>query len=229
MTPRDPEIRAALLAQLARDPSLLVRQEWSHSDAVFDVATIGAELHGFEIKSAFDSLDKLAKRGSQIATYSRVCDRVTVVCARVHVANVHKIVPPWWGITQVGAWGGPGGSMEFVSRRLASMNPAPSMRDVALMLWVTEMVALATRYDCARGPKHKSAFADRLVATLGPRLHDEVLAALRGRDWDEWRRLRDARREASRARNAAMLAQRAERSAQYASLAAFAARMNGGV
>ena len=61
--------------------------------ARIDLAVVGAELHGYEIKSPADSLRRL---GDQAALYGRVFDRLTLVCGRRHVVPALEMLPSWW-------------------------------------------------------------------------------------------------------------------------------------
>lgn len=61
-----------------------------------DMAVIHKEeLHGFEIKSEKDNLKRLPL---QQENYSKVFDRMTLVCDQKHVSEALEIVPRWWGL-----------------------------------------------------------------------------------------------------------------------------------
>lgn len=52
----------------------------------------------YEIKTEFDNLKRLPE---QIAEYSRVFDRVNIICANVHLENIMALVPPNIGIIEL--------------------------------------------------------------------------------------------------------------------------------
>jgi len=60
-----------------------------------DIALVNGELCGFEIKSDVDTLCRLPR---QIASFSSVFDRVSIVTTSRHLKSVRHIVPKWWGI-----------------------------------------------------------------------------------------------------------------------------------
>src|SRR5262245_6458552 len=98
---RDSDVRAAtkrMLASLhAGDPFTRIVEEmgvWSGSVRI-DVAVINGELHGYELKSERDTLERLP---AQAGLYSQVFDRVTLVTADRHLKIAKKTIPRWWGV-----------------------------------------------------------------------------------------------------------------------------------
>ena len=93
---RDFEIRSALVAFLqqhhAHDPDTTVLNEMGLCEGLarIDVAVINGQIHGFEIKSPRDTLNRLA---SQEAVYSRTLDLVTIVSHAEHLPRVRVLVP----------------------------------------------------------------------------------------------------------------------------------------
>lgn len=87
------EIRHILAAQ----PTSLVVDELGLLEGAFrvDLAVINSHLHGYEIKSFSDNLDRLP---SQQSTYNRIFDRMTLVADEKHVAKAVELVPQWWGL-----------------------------------------------------------------------------------------------------------------------------------
>jgi hypothetical protein len=86
-----------LVNQFAHDQSTVVCHEFSvpRPSARADVAVINGRLSGFEIKSDHDSLARLPQ---QIASYSAVFERVTLVTTAAHLNKATIYVPEWWGI-----------------------------------------------------------------------------------------------------------------------------------
>ena len=141
----DSEIRAALhrkkLKALHRRQDTLIVDELGlvHAKARIDVAVINGCIHGFEIKSAADSLARLP---AQLQLYSECLERLTIVCAEKHLTAVRKIAPRWCGILQ--AIVGPRGGIEFVKRREPKQNPNIRPYKLAHLLWRPEAIAILT-------------------------------------------------------------------------------------
>lgn len=60
-----------------------------------DVVALKNGVHGIEIKSKFDNLNRLRH---QLAGYSKVFNSVTLVCDPKHNDEVYSLVPEWFGI-----------------------------------------------------------------------------------------------------------------------------------
>jgi hypothetical protein len=85
---------------LEQDPDSLVVDELGIMEGKYriDVAVISGKLHGYEIKSASDNLERLP---AQQESYSRIFDKMTLVADERHVAEAVRIIPPWWGLIAV--------------------------------------------------------------------------------------------------------------------------------
>jgi len=94
----DTEIRAALhrkkfRALSTRSDTLIIDElGLAHAKVRIDIAVINGSIHGFEIKSAADTLARLPK---QLATYEECLEMLTIVCADKHVPEVRKLAPSW--------------------------------------------------------------------------------------------------------------------------------------
>src|SRR5690554_5074540 len=64
-------------------------------DSRIDIAVINRSLHGYEIKSDRDTLDRLPR---QIELNNKIFDYITLICSCRLVANARKRIPEWWGI-----------------------------------------------------------------------------------------------------------------------------------
>ncbi|MCM2435834.1 sce7726 family protein [Agrobacterium rosae] len=139
----DQEIRAALhhkkLRSYQKDRSAIIVDELglSHAKVRIDIAVISAEVHGFEIKSGLDTLDRLP---GQLEFYSKGLSRLTLVCADKHLAKAEKIVPDWCGLILVEK--GPRGGITFDTVRRARANPSVDAVQVAHLLWHSEAAEL---------------------------------------------------------------------------------------
>ncbi|MBX9687547.1 MAG: sce7726 family protein [Candidatus Obscuribacterales bacterium] len=89
---------ATELARLSKeDPSTRIVEEFciSGGKVRVDVSAINGQLHGYEIKSAVDNLERLPR---QQKYYNQIFDRITIVADEKHVVKAMKIVPQWWGL-----------------------------------------------------------------------------------------------------------------------------------
>jgi hypothetical protein len=152
------DIRSALHSKRLRHqksrPDTLIIDELglAHARSRVDVAVINGCIHGYEIKSAQDNLERL---GSQIDVYRQALHKVTIVSAQRHVSKVMATIPDWCGVIEViqGARGGIG----LQPIRLARMNPDIDPIILAHLLWRPEVLDLLSRLGYSpkelRGPR----------------------------------------------------------------------------
>ena len=182
---RDIDVRLAVNAKLNEqhcgDPDTVIYNEmgvWS-STVRIDIAVVNGELHGFELKSARDTLVRLS---SQADIYNMVFDRITLVAATKHIAKSESIIPSWWGIASVIPT--ESGPLKLIEKRKADINPSISPRILARMLWKDELLALLSDHDLIKGYRSKpiSALADRAASELSiDTLRASVRKALKAR------------------------------------------------
>lgn len=106
----------------------------AHAQSRIDLAVFNGHLHGYEIKSASDTLQRLPR---QLAVYSDALQKLTLVIATRHLNDVDMIVPDWCGLIEVVA--GPRGGLTFASRRRARINPNLDPFIFAHLLWRPEV------------------------------------------------------------------------------------------
>ncbi|MEF2074435.1 sce7726 family protein [Consotaella aegiceratis] len=139
----DADIRSALHAKRLRSakfhPDTLVIDELglAHARSRIDVAVINGCIHGYEIKSAKDSLNRLA---TQIDIYRQTLQKLTFVAAPKHVAGIMSCAPEWCGM--ISAEQGPRGGINFHVLRNASANPEIDPVMMAHLLWRDEVIEL---------------------------------------------------------------------------------------
>jgi hypothetical protein len=144
----DTDIRAALHRKKfkglhSRDDTLIIDElGLIHAKVRIDIAVINGSVHGFEIKSAADTLARLP---SQLRLYGECLERLTIVCAERHVEQVKKLAPIWCGILKVTI--GPRGGIGFIALRKPGHNPNVKVYKLAHLLWHPEAVALLTKLD----------------------------------------------------------------------------------
>lgn len=176
----DPDIRAALRLQLeARwaggcETRLIEELGFCRGRARVDVAVVNGALHGYEIKSNRDRLDRLP---SQVEWYGQVLDRATIVVGSTHLEGALHIVPAWWGVLRVDATAdGP----LFQPVRSPRDNPDQDPRALVELLWRDEALVLLETRQAAEGVRSKPrpAIWDRVCEYFEL---EEIAAAVRDR------------------------------------------------
>lgn len=155
---RDRDVRYALHTKVLKehhgDTNTLVLDELGlrHGTCRVDIAVVNGYLHGYEIKSDADTLDRLP---GQAAVYNAVLDRSTLVVGEKHVEKAKAKIPDWWGIKLVTA--GPRGGIAFNTIRQPKLNIAIDAVALAELLWRPEAVeilqALGTSPTMLRKPR----------------------------------------------------------------------------
>ena len=117
--------------------------------ARIDLAVVNGQLHGYEIKSDRDNLRRL---GTQAVIYSKVFDRVTLVCGDRHVSHALDIVPSWWEVWRIVPTTK---DPEFRTVRVGRNNPNREIRALAQLLWLEEARSLLAQRHSLRGLRGK--------------------------------------------------------------------------
>jgi hypothetical protein len=197
---KDSSIREALHSSLIQDitrekPDTLVVDELGILEGKFriDVAVINDQLHGYEIKSAADNLDRLP---DQQEHFSKVFDRITLVADESHVAEAIKIVPKNWGLITASLKEGQVVLEEiWPARRNLNVDPL----SLCQLLWRQEAIEILTDKGMAYGVKTKRRkFAWEKLATTTDlkEIKEHVRQALKNRtDWRTGRKRRRRRRK----------------------------------
>jgi hypothetical protein len=113
----------------------------SHAKVRIDVAIINGCVHGYEIKSGLDTLERLP---AQLGLYTQCLAKLTLICAQRHVDKASKAAPDWCGIWE--AKKGPRGAMSFSTVRKAETNPNIDAVQLAHLLWRPEALALLAAF-----------------------------------------------------------------------------------
>jgi hypothetical protein len=175
---RDSDIRQALHASELNahrdEPDTLVLDELGicQGDYRIDIAVVNGSLHGIEIKSDRDTLNRLL---AQAEAYSKVFDTMCIVAGRNHIDGVAAMVPQWWTLR---AATDEGGAVVFEDVREGQRNPSVDPLSVVQLLWREEAVALLEVNGGARGFRGKSRHIvwAELAARLSP---DELRCTVR--------------------------------------------------
>ncbi|MBV8108753.1 MAG: sce7726 family protein [Hyphomicrobiales bacterium] len=170
----DAEIRGALHRKVLRafhrcnDTLVIDELGIAHAKARIDVAVVNGCVHGFEIKSAADTLTRLPQ---QLELYEECLEKLTIVCADKHIAGVRELAPIWCGIVKVTK--GPRGGITFITVREPKRNPNIQAYRLAHLLWRSEAVAILSQADASpkvlRAPRktlYKSLAAKFSVAEI---------------------------------------------------------------
>jgi hypothetical protein len=185
----DPELRKAvkrsLLDPLCNDPSTLVIDELGlrHGAGRIDIAVVNGDLHGYELKSDYDTLRRLPR---QVGVYNSVLDRITLVITQQHFPQATQMIPTWWDVLL--AENKPGGDITFRIIRTGGANPDISALAVAKLLWRDEALLLLEAHGAAEGlrSKPRRIIYGRLVELLDLyQIRTYVRNQLRARK--EWR------------------------------------------
>lgn len=136
----DPLIRQVLrkteLLQFINDPNSKVVEELKlpAASARIDFAVVNGHLHGYEIKSAQDTLQRLP---SQIIAYSKVFDYLTVVTEEKYYERILKILPEWVSLS---ICSNKDGENQFNQKKDGFINQEKSGFHVAKLLWKDEVI-----------------------------------------------------------------------------------------
>ena len=145
-------LKRELLARYLNDPDTLIIDELGlmHGAARIDLAVVNGLLHGYELKSDRDTLERLP---DQARIYNSVFDRITLVVGYRHAYEAIKMLPDWWGIkiAEMGLRGG----IHFISVRRALNNPSLDVLSVAKLLWRDEAISFLDEVASADGVRSK--------------------------------------------------------------------------
>jgi hypothetical protein len=98
----DKDMRKMLISQLAEIPDfnnddtyLINELDICGGFTRADIAIVNGQLHGYEIKSPQDNLERLPR---QVPSYDEVFDTMTLITCKEHLKQAREIIPKWWGI-----------------------------------------------------------------------------------------------------------------------------------
>jgi len=132
-------IRSALKEVLkkkhAKDKELRIIDELGvqHGSVRIDIAVINGIMHGYEIKSDRDTLERLPE---QVQAYNAIFDQVTLILGSKHLVDAFKMIPDWWGVET--AHVNDDGVVFFNIIRKAKDNPEQHAVSIARLLWRQE-------------------------------------------------------------------------------------------
>ncbi|MBI3305984.1 sce7726 family protein [Candidatus Nomurabacteria bacterium] len=134
----------------------------SHGTARIDFAIINGVMHGYEIKSDRDTLDRLPE---QMKQYNTVFDKMTLVVGKKHLYHAVNTVPSWWGITLVKI---EENKIIFQTIRENGENQDQVDVSIARLLWREEALKILEEKNKAKGfrSKNRNIIYEKLVDVL---------------------------------------------------------------
>ncbi|MEK5389658.1 sce7726 family protein [Margalitia sp. FSL K6-0131] len=139
---KDKDIREVLIQKLHdyytfdSDTRIVNEMGILHGQSRVDIAVINGILHGFEIKSESDTLERLP---SQMEDYNRVFDRMTIVIQRQHLNEARNIIPKWWGVWLVTKYRG---ELHIREIRKGKFNRNVDPDSLSHLLWRNEAIEI---------------------------------------------------------------------------------------
>lgn len=176
------DIRKAVVSRLLAGAAASDRivEELGVGSARIDVALVSDKLSGFEIKSDFDTLDRLAR---QMHAYHCVFDDLTIITTAAYAGQVEQLLPKWWGIWIAQSDGGE--TVKLHVHRESARHDRLDALSLAAMLWreeayrfVVEQLGTVVRPRATRGELQELIAAKLPLEVIG----QEVLRILRGRE-----------------------------------------------
>ena len=176
-------LRERLREELTEDAQIIEELGIERGGARIDVAVVNGALVGYEIKSDFDSLNRLA---NQMHAYHRVFDMLTIVTTPQFVDQVRQLLPAWWGILLASCTESDEISLEYV--RVPAANPRQEALSLLNLLWRDEAIALLDQHRTtkAKSRQNRTELYEQLALLADvPTVRGWVSYALRHRG--EWR------------------------------------------
>jgi hypothetical protein len=130
-----PILRSTLLKKYYEDSASKVVEEMKipAANARIDLAVINGSLHGYEIKSASDTLVRLP---NQLISYAYIFDYLTIVTEDKYYQKIIEIVPTWVGISLCSV---NKGQSKIRTVRKPKKNPDRNGFYIAKLLWHNEL------------------------------------------------------------------------------------------
>lgn len=147
-----------------------------------DIAVINGKIHGFEIKSERDTLDRLE---FQMESYNKIFDTMTIVTCKNHLEKVKDKVPSWWGIYYVD---NVKGDLVLKKKRKEKVNKKTDLFSLSQLLWKEELLSLLNNNGISKGIKSKtrSALCEIAISNIDEiTIRNYIRACLKSRQ--EWR------------------------------------------
>lgn len=135
----DAGVRNLLIDELQslykHDPETRIINELgiNNGESRVDVAVVNGIIHGYEIKSDFDTLDRLPR---QMDYYNKLFQRMTIVVSRKYYHQVCDLVPIWWGVKVISADG-----TRLIEKRKGRKQSSQDKDYLLRLLWKKDLEA----------------------------------------------------------------------------------------
>lgn len=189
----DTSIRVALKKYLecrhSKDDKVRIIEELgvSHGAGRIDIAVVNGIMHGYEIKSDQDTLQRLSE---QVAIFNAVFDKITLVVGKHHLYDAINMLPDWWGIIVAKNIGG---HILFNRIREEDFNNNRDGISLARLLWRDEALRILEDAGKAKGlySKPRQAIYERLsdvfdCQVLGDKVREMLFVRT---DWRSYQQL----------------------------------------
>lgn len=155
---RDKDIRLSIKESLLKkyyldcDSRVVEELNVSYGDARIDIAVINGALHGYEIKSEKDTLNRLP---NQILSYTKTFDYLTIITGKNHLKHLESLLPDWCGIV-IASYIQGGKKIELSVYKEAKRNASIEKHSVVQLLWRDEVIEVLRSINILKGIKGKS-------------------------------------------------------------------------
>lgn len=172
---KDPHIRHLLrrteLSKYLNDPHSKVVEEMKipAANARIDMAVINGHFHGYEIKSASDTLQRLP---NQLIAYSYIFDFLTVITEKKYHERISKIIPDWVGLS---VCSDKKDEVEIEVIKSGTENLCKNGFFLAKLLWHEELVEVLTEQQIPFKKKNRNWL---LCETLSQHVETNELSSL---------------------------------------------------
>jgi hypothetical protein len=133
--------------------------------ARIDIAVINGAFHGYEIKSASDTLQRLP---SQIEAYTKVFDYLSVVTEKKYSEKILQFIPKFIGLIECSE-----NSIQVI--RKPKLNKNKEGFFIAKLLWREEIIDILTEHQIPFRKKDRNWI---LCETLSSNLNIEILSGI---------------------------------------------------
>jgi len=170
---KDPAIREILkrteLQQYTNNIDKIVEEmKLPVAGARIDMAVINGAFHGYEIKSAVDTLNRLP---NQLLAYSNVFDYLTVVTEKRYIEKIKTITPDW---VSVAICSDCPDEVEYKVEKEGGINPSKNGFFIAKLLCKEELISVLHKHGI---PFYKSDRVWNMCELLSESLDIDALSA----------------------------------------------------
>lgn len=121
-----------------------------HGMVRIDMAMVNGIMHGYEIKSDRDTLERLPE---QMREYNEVFDKMTLVVGNRYLTEAINLIPDWWGVIVAKF---ESGTVVFYTIRESATNQEQKRSSIAQLLWREEALQILEEQNKAQGLRFKT-------------------------------------------------------------------------